>query len=228
MLPLAAKPPQEYEDESERDDAQDGDGPAVKKTMKNTISSKANPEKRRSSTTKRGRPPKTPKHKASEQQDPPLPSSPQPNVEAVEPGLDLSNLQQMATPILLTASRMAHVPGLGCLFQDEYGIQMLVPYSMLPSQPRPQNIWTTNNHASASQPMTSPGPGFEAYSMSTVDNLQYLNSDPGQHSQTQAVLRSQTRAQPQAQPSSQGPSDDSFTSLSFERQESSPHFQNRN
>ncbi|KAJ4198889.1 hypothetical protein NW759_016244 [Fusarium solani] len=237
MAPLAARPTQDHEDESEQDNAQHGDtnvGPAPKRIMLNSITDMANPEMVRNTPGKRGRATKATKskRKSSQQQETQLPSGPEPIVGGSGQGFNFSPLQQSGTPILLTAARMAPVPGLGYLFQDQYGIQMLVPYSMLPTQPRQQNFWPANYQASASQPMATSVSGPHLYGMPGgmgVGNLQYLNSGLAQHPQLQAqpVLRS-TRFQPLTQASEQGCFDESFTTASFESQKMTPSPQNQN
>ncbi|RSL66831.1 hypothetical protein CEP53_003222 [Fusarium sp. AF-6] len=236
MAPLAARP---HQDESEQEDAQHDDtdlGPALKRIMPSPITDMANSELTRNSTGKRPRATKTnksqSKRKPSKQQGRQVASSPGSVAGAGGQDFNFSPSQHSGTPILLTATRMAPVPGLGYLFQDEYGIQMLVPYSMLPTQPRQQHFWPVNYQTSASQTMTNSGPGVQSYSMPGgmgVGNLQYLNSGLGQYPQfqTQAVLRS-TRFQPQTQPSEQGHFDESFTTSSFESQTMAPSPQNQN
>ncbi|RMJ14398.1 hypothetical protein CDV36_005950 [Fusarium kuroshium] len=236
MAPLAARP---HQDENEQEDAQHDDtdlGPTLKRIMPSPITDTANPELTRNPPTKRPRAAKTSKsqskRKSSKRQEPQVYSSPGPMTAGSGQDFNFSPSQHSGTPILLTATRMAPVPGLGYLFQDEYGIQMLVPYSMLPTQPRQQHLWPANYPASASQPMANPGPGLQSYSMSGgmgVGNLQYLNSGLGQYPQfqTQPVLRS-TRFQPQTQPSEQGAFDESFTTSSFESQTMTPSPQNQN
>ncbi|KAJ4326735.1 hypothetical protein N0V84_002855 [Fusarium piperis] len=240
MTPLAAaQPPQDHEAESEQDDVQHGDayvGPVLKKIMPNPVTDTASPEMARNTTGKRVRATKAvkpqSKRKSSKQQEPQLASGPDPMAGAGGRGFNLSTLQQSATPILLTATRMAPVPGLGYLFQDEYGIQMLVPYSMLPTQPRQQILWPADYPATVSQPMASSGPGLHSYSVPggiDTGNLQYLNSGLGQYPQFQPrpVLPS-TRFQPQAQPVEQGSFDESFTTASFESQGALASPQDRN
>ncbi|RSL41949.1 hypothetical protein CEP54_015655 [Fusarium duplospermum] len=233
MAPLAARP---HQDESEQEDIQHDDvdaGPALKRIMPSPITDMANPELTRNPPGKRVRATKTNKsqsrRKPSKQREP---QNPGPMTGAGGQDFNFSPSQHSGTPILLTATRMAPVPGLGYLFQDEYGIQMLVPYSMLPTQPRQQNFWPSNYQASLSQPMAGPGPSAQSYNMSGgvgVGSLQYLNSGLGQYPQfqTQPVLRS-TRFQPQTQPSEQGPFDESFTTSSFESQTMTPSPQNQN
>lgn len=202
--------------------------------MPNHITDIANTEMTRTTTAKRGRVTKATKskRKPSKQQEPQLPPDPEPIAGAGGQGFNFPTLQQSGTPILLTAARMAPVPGLGYLFQDEFGIQMLVPYSLLPTQPRQQSFWPTNYQASASHPMPSSGPTLQSYGMTGgmgVDNLQYLNSGLAQYPQlqTQPVLRS-TRFQPQAQVSELGPFDESLTTASFDSQTMTPSPRNQN
>lgn len=193
----------------------------------------ASPEMVRNTTGKRVRPTKVDKsqskHKSSKQQEPQPPSGHEPMAGGGGEGFNFSTLQQSGTPIILTATRMAPVPGLGCLFQDEYGIQMLVPYSMLPT--RQQHVWPAAYPATVSQPMANPGSSAQWQSMPGcigTGNLQYLNSGLGQYShiQPQPVLRS-TLPQPQVQPAEQDSFDERFTATSFESQGvASP--QNRN
>ncbi|KAL2679304.1 hypothetical protein Neosp_010076 [[Neocosmospora] mangrovei] len=237
MAPLAARPHQDHEDESEQDEAQYGDadvGPALKKIMPNSITDIASPEMTRNTTTKRGRVTKATKskRKSSKQQEPQLPPDPEPIAGTSSQGFNFPSMQQSGTPILLTAARMAPVPGLGYLFQDEFGIQMLVPYSLLPIQPRQQSFWPSNYQASASQPMPNSGPSLQSYGMTGgmgVGNLQYLNSGLAQYPQLQAqpVLRS-TRFQPQGQVSELGPFDESLTTASFDSQTVTSSLQNQN
>ncbi|KAI8675978.1 hypothetical protein NCS57_00500700 [Fusarium keratoplasticum] len=237
MAPLAARPTQDHEDESEQDDAQyvDADvGPAPKRIMANPITDMANPEMVRNTPSKRGRATKATrsKRKSSQQQETQFSSGLEPIAGATGQGFNFSPVQQSGTPILLTAARMAPIPGLGYLFQDQYGIQMLVPYSMLPTQPRQQHFWPANYQASASQPMATSVSGLHSYSMPGgmgVGNLQYLNSDLAQYPQLQAqpVLQS-TCFQPQTQASAQGCFDESFTPASFESQTMTPSPQNQN
>ncbi|KAJ4168491.1 hypothetical protein NW754_010404 [Fusarium falciforme] len=222
--------------ESEQNDAQHGDadvGPAPKRVMANPITDMANPEMARNIPGKRGRATKATKskRKSSQQQETQFSSGPEPIAGASGQGFNFSPLQQSGTPILLTAARMAPVPGLGYLFQDQYGIQMLVPYSMLPTQPQQQNFWHANYQASASQPMATSVSGLHSYGMPRgmgFGNLQYLNSGLAQYPQLQAqpVLRS-TRFQPQTQASEQGCFDESFTTASFESQTMTPSPQNQ-
>lgn len=193
----------------------------------------ASSEMVRNTPGKRGRATKATKskRKSSQHQEAQLPSGPEPIAGASGQGFNFSPLPQSGTPILLTAARMAPVPGLGYLFQDQYGIQMLVPYSLLPIQPRQQSFWPANYQASASQPMATSVSGLHSYGMPGgmgVGNLQYLNSGLAQYPQlqTQPVLRS-TRFQPQAQPIEQGSFDESFTTSSFESQTMSPSPQNQ-
>jgi hypothetical protein len=88
--------------------------------MLNSITDMANPEMVRNTPGKRGRATKATKskRKSSQQQETQLPSGPEPIVGGSGQGFNFSPLQQSGTPILLTAARMAPVPGLGYLFQD--------------------------------------------------------------------------------------------------------------
>ncbi|UPK92798.1 hypothetical protein LCI18_003733 [Fusarium solani-melongenae] len=237
MVPLAARPTQDHEDESEQDEAQYVDediGPAPKRIMANPITDMANPEMVRNTPSKRGRATKATrsKRKSSQEQETQCSSGLEPIAGATGQGFNFSPFQQSGTPILLTAARMAPVPGLGYLFQDQFGIQMLVPYSMLPTQSRQQTFWPANYQASASQPMATSVSGLHSNGMPGgmgVGNLQYLNSGLAQYPQlqTQPVLRS-TRFQSQNQASEQGCFDESFTTGSFESQTMTSSPQNQN